>query len=122
MDPHQRITAREAIEHDYFDELRAVDPEYNPGATTGHDVNSENSSAVDRASKKSGGAANQPNNKRLLSPELLNKRPKQNSKSMQSKQMMQGGKNSQNITSPESHMTSNNGILQQNVPISKALV
>lgn len=29
MDPYQRITARQAIEHDYFDELRAKDPEYN---------------------------------------------------------------------------------------------
>ena len=28
MDPHKRITARQAIEHDYFDELRANDPEY----------------------------------------------------------------------------------------------
>ena len=29
MDPYQRIKAREAIEHDYFEELRAKDPEYN---------------------------------------------------------------------------------------------
>ena len=29
MDPYQRIKAREAIEHDYFEELRANDPEYN---------------------------------------------------------------------------------------------
>lgn len=29
MDPYQRIKAREAIEHDYFEELRASDPEYN---------------------------------------------------------------------------------------------
>ena len=28
MDPYQRITARQAIEHDWFDELRAKDPEY----------------------------------------------------------------------------------------------
>lgn len=28
MDPYKRITARESIEHDYFDNLRAKDPEY----------------------------------------------------------------------------------------------
>ena len=28
MDPKQRITAREAIEHDWFDNLRKKDPEY----------------------------------------------------------------------------------------------
>jgi len=29
MDPYQRIKAREAIEHEYFDDLRNKDPEYN---------------------------------------------------------------------------------------------
>ena len=28
MNPYTRITAREAIEHDWFDKLRARDPEY----------------------------------------------------------------------------------------------
>lgn len=28
MDPYQRIKAREAIEHEYFDDLRNKDPEY----------------------------------------------------------------------------------------------
>lgn len=28
MDPYKRITARQAIEHDWFDELRSKDPEY----------------------------------------------------------------------------------------------
>ena len=28
MNPYTRITAREAIEHDWFDKLRAKDPEY----------------------------------------------------------------------------------------------
>ena len=28
MDPYQRITARMAIEHDWFDALRAKDPDY----------------------------------------------------------------------------------------------
>ena len=28
MDPYQRIKAREALEHEYFDELRNKDPEY----------------------------------------------------------------------------------------------
>ena len=29
MDPYKRISARQAIEHDYFDELRVKDPAYN---------------------------------------------------------------------------------------------
>jgi serine/threonine protein kinase len=32
MDPYQRYTARQAIEHDFFDELRAKDPEYTGNA------------------------------------------------------------------------------------------
>lgn len=28
MDPYSRITARQAIEHTYFDSMRAKDPEY----------------------------------------------------------------------------------------------
>lgn len=28
MDPYQRITARQALEHEWFDEMRAKDPEY----------------------------------------------------------------------------------------------
>lgn len=28
MDPYQRVTARQAIEHDWFDDLRKKDPEY----------------------------------------------------------------------------------------------
>ena len=28
MDPRKRITARESIEHDWFDNLRKKDPEY----------------------------------------------------------------------------------------------
>ena len=28
MDPYKRITARQAIEHDWFDDLRSKDPEY----------------------------------------------------------------------------------------------
>jgi serine/threonine protein kinase len=29
MDPYQRITARQALEHEWFDEMRSKDPEYN---------------------------------------------------------------------------------------------
>jgi cyclin-dependent kinase len=29
MDPYQRITAKQAINHEYFDELRSKDSEYN---------------------------------------------------------------------------------------------
>lgn len=28
MDPYNRITARQAIEHEYFDSMRSKDPEY----------------------------------------------------------------------------------------------
>ena len=28
MDPYQRITARQALEHEWFDEMRANDEEY----------------------------------------------------------------------------------------------
>lgn len=28
MNPYQRFTARQCIEHDYFEESRATDPEY----------------------------------------------------------------------------------------------
>ena len=66
MDPYQRIKAREAIEHDYFEELRAKDPEYN----------GENSQeSIDGTVGGQGSAAQLfGQNKRILSPELLNGR------------------------------------------------
>jgi hypothetical protein len=42
MDPHKRITARESIEHDWFDNLRAKDPEYNG------EIDSNNSIRLER--------------------------------------------------------------------------
>ena len=49
MDPHKRITAREAIDHEYFDQLRANDPEYcNSGVIDEGDENySEDKDSVD---------------------------------------------------------------------------
>jgi serine/threonine protein kinase len=63
MDPYQRITARQAIEHDWFDDLRAKDPEY-----VGDDQSSEDNRLEGNESTGQilGG------NKRVLSPELLN--------------------------------------------------
>ena len=65
MDPYQRITARQAIEHDWFDDLRAKDPEY-----VGDDQSSEDNRLEGNESTGQilGG------NKRVLSPELLNQR------------------------------------------------
>ena len=65
MDPYQRISARQAIEHDYFDKLREKDPEYNGAAS---------SSSVDGQMRGNGSEANILNNKRILSPELINQR------------------------------------------------
>jgi serine/threonine protein kinase len=66
MDPYQRIKAHEAIEHEYFDDLRAKDPEY--GAN-------ESKSSIDgqlNGNDSDGQLFNK--NKRILSPELLNSR------------------------------------------------
>ena len=63
MDPYQRFTARQAIEHEWFDELRKKDPDY----------------ACDEESSVDGTLGEDQdtghiilNNKRILSPELLN--------------------------------------------------
>lgn len=70
MDPYQRIKAREAIEHEYFDELRNKDPEY--GMNT-------SKSSID-AGLTGGESESQlfGKNKRILSPELMNNRNRTN--------------------------------------------
>ena len=60
MDPYQRITARMAIEHDWFDELRAKDPDY---------AGDDSSVDVTLTNKESVGLIN--GDKRILSPEHL---------------------------------------------------
>ena len=66
MDPYQRIKAREAIEHEYFDDLRNKDPEFNT---------QDSKSSID-----AGLTGNESEsqlfgkNKRILSPELMNNR------------------------------------------------
>lgn len=60
MDPKQRITAREAIEHDWFDNLRKKDPEYIG------EIESNNS--FKRGQKSIG----QFKGNRILSPEIVN--------------------------------------------------
>ena len=62
MDPKQRITAREAIEHDWFDNLRKKDPEYIG------EIESTNS--LKRGQKSIGQFKG--NNNRILSPEIVN--------------------------------------------------
>lgn len=49
MDPYQRITARQAIEHDWFDDLRSKDPEY-----IGDDDSSESAGVSDQEQESSG--------------------------------------------------------------------
>lgn len=63
MDPYTRITARMAIEHDWFDVLRAKDPEY-----AGED------SSVDPTLANQDSSALINGNKRMLSPEQLQQR------------------------------------------------
>lgn len=62
MDPYQRITARMAIEHDWFDSLRAKDPDY-----AGDD------SSVDASLNNQASAGLINGDKRILSPEHLQK-------------------------------------------------
>ena len=65
MDPYSRVTARQAIEHEYFDKMRATDPEYMGGRSGA-------SSSVD-ASENSRGRIRGAD-ERVLSPELLAQR------------------------------------------------
>ena len=70
MDPYKRITARQAIEHDWFDDLRSKDPEY-----IGDDNTSQSAPASNQDQESSDQILG--NNNRVLSPELLNQRNRQ---------------------------------------------
>ena len=70
MDPYKRITARQAIEHDWFDDLRSKDPEY-----IGDQGSSESEGVSNQDQESSGQILG--NNKRVLSPDLLNQRNRQ---------------------------------------------
>ena len=120
MDPHKRITSREAIDHPYFDELRIKDPEY--ANIVARDANgySEQNSSIDVAMDQHA-APGQIQNSRMISPDMLNKRPKQqNSKSIpgQSKNnFFNGHKQSQSINShgqDNHHLVSNGQLAQKN--------
>jgi serine/threonine protein kinase len=67
MDPYQRIKAREAIEHEYFDDLRNKDPEYNRQT-------SQSSIDAQLVEQDSQGQFLGAGGKRILSPELINNR------------------------------------------------
>jgi serine/threonine protein kinase len=103
MDPHSRINAREAIEHDYFDELRAKDPEYNPpGPQDEYSQNSTREAYSQRGMLRV-------NNNRIVSPELQQKKPHQNSKSQNHKtQQSQVGKggHKMSLNTPEMQLNS----------------
>ena len=65
MDPYQRIKAREAIDHEYFDELREKDPEY---------MNDKQSSIDGQLTGNDSDGQLYNQNNRILSPELTNNR------------------------------------------------
>lgn len=46
MDPRQRITARESIEHDWFDNLRKKDPEYNGEGESNNSVEERSKESI----------------------------------------------------------------------------
>lgn len=50
QDPYKRITARQAIEHEYFDELRCKDPEYSRPAEVAEDPEGESDNSSVEAS------------------------------------------------------------------------
>lgn len=97
MDPYQRITARQAIEHDYFDELRAKDPEYNGPSDKSSIDGSMN--GQESAGQLLGG------NKRILSPELLNQR---NRAGVNTKGQSQDRSNNFNLTNKNSYSNASN--------------
>jgi len=65
MDPRKRITARESIEHDWFDNLRKKDPEYAGEGDSNNSVQEGDKDSIGQIKGK---------NKRVLSPEMINQR------------------------------------------------
>jgi len=62
MDPYQRITARQALNHEYFDDLRSKDSDYE-----------DEDESINVTSVKD---LNVKGNKRVLSPEMMNQQKK----------------------------------------------
>jgi len=68
MDPYQRYTARQAIEHDYFNLERAKDPEYADQEDSSVDASLTNQESTGQMIS---------NKQRVLSSEIINQRQKQ---------------------------------------------
>ena len=100
MDPYQRIKAREAIEHEYFDDLRAKDPEYNCQTSK---------SSIDAGYNDQDSDGKLLNNKRILSPELLNNRSRGNMGAATSSNTGNGNFNLTNKNS-YTHASHHNGV------------
>ena len=62
MDPYQRITAKQALNHEYFDDLRSKDSEYD-----------EEDASIDINNQivQESGSHIVKGNKRILSPEMM---------------------------------------------------
>lgn len=76
MDPYSRITARQALEHEYFDELRAKDPEY--AANSDEEIDSS-------SAQESESMANQVESPDLIPRPAQSKRHRVNGTSQQEK-------------------------------------
>ena len=63
MDPYQRLTAKQALEHDFFDDLRSKDSEYEQDEDDDSSIND---------GTLGGQESGQIRGKRILSPEMLN--------------------------------------------------
>mmetsp|Transcript_16987 Transcript_16987/g.26168 ORF Transcript_16987/g.26168 Transcript_16987/m.26168 type:complete len:97 (+) Transcript_16987:815-1105(+) len=73
MDPHKRITARQALSHEYFHVLRSKDPEYQGNMVGEDEGESDSKSSVDATmgGQDSVGQLFGQNNNRILSTELF---------------------------------------------------
>ena len=64
MDPYQRLTAKQALEHDFFDDLRSKDSEYEQDEDDDSSINVDGTLGRQESGQIRG--------KRILSPEMLN--------------------------------------------------
>ena len=72
MDPYQRITAKQALNHEYFEDLRSKDSDYDEQEDLSAELN-KNALGQDSGSQIIRG------NKRILSPDMvIQKKPGQN--------------------------------------------
>ena len=107
MNPYQRITARQAIEHDYFDDIRAKDPEYNG-------EKSQSSLDATMGGQESAGQL-LGNSKRILSTELLNGRQRAPGGQQQQNNFNLTNKNSYSHTSHQVEATRRSDNNYQNI-------